>query len=76
MNLQKIRPTTLLIIAVALLALIWAAVIGTILIWQPEMTKKVALFAIAAIATEVVLYFGAAVFGITVFRKLSFFGKK
>lgn len=76
MNIQKFRPTTLLLIAVALLVVIWAAVIGAILILQPDMPRKIALFAFAAVATEAVLYFGAAVFGISLFKKLSFFRKR
>ena len=76
MNTQKFRPATLLVIAVALLVVIWAAVIGAILIWQPDVTRRVALVAFAAVATEAVLYFGAAVFGISLFKKLSFFRKR
>ena len=38
MNTQKFRPATLLVIAVALLVVIWAAVIGAILIWRQNMT--------------------------------------
>ena len=61
---------TLLFIALGLLATIWAAVIAALVILQPDMRGKALIIGGGAVATEILIYLGAGVFGITAFKKL------
>lgn len=67
---NKFNPRTLLAIAIGLLIVVWAAVFGSLVMFQPDLRTKALILGAGAVATELLFYLGAGVFGITAFKKI------
>lgn len=58
------------IAAIGLLAVTWGAMLVIGLFFEPSTTTWVAIVTAAALATEIAMWIGASIAGITVFQKI------
>lgn len=70
MSTKTFSKKTAIIIGVALIAAIWIGTFTAMAIMQPDLKTRMLIMAGGAAATELVLYVGAAWFGINLFQTL------
>lgn len=73
-NTEAAKPTSkskiFLYAATALIAAIWVGVFATLAIFQPTLRTKALILAGGAGATELIVYAGAAWFGVNLFKAM------
>ncbi|TIX49695.1 hypothetical protein [Alteraurantiacibacter aquimixticola] len=71
---SKTRTNKLaLIIGGAIIAAIWLATFAALALMQPDLKTRMVILAVGAGSTELVLYAGAAWFGINIFNRFRSF---
>ena len=67
---ERNKKKTFLIAAAALIGVIWASVIAALVIFQPAIKTKMLIVAIGAGSTELIIYVGAAWFGVNIYKHI------